>query len=405
MVSFERDGKVLALNTEEMTYLEFLNLFQPYLDAKELRSIIPDLGKFEISVDDVESTIMPKNKIWSVLTVLVSNGLSMKAVCHWYDTDHIEPCRDLNWLFSTYLKRGISPDDLARSFSGFLSRELLDDKKNVKTLLELGVKADTLVRDVMSREQIAKHFNLLYTNKANVNLVINTLGVFPEFYDLYPVNYLVELGADLLRMSEYIFYPTQPYVDMEKYLGELYHCGLNLTEFVSQVVLVKNLHLYVIVQFPEFFTDRYVDVKSVLKDVCTFRALKTPLKRNLENKLIILANFSKLASLGLIDEPKVVKKDWKWELNRIKRSIFDIVYDSQGYNFRYLLDVDDFKYAEEPKYVEETVSEPMESIIDSEIPDFLKPPKRKRVMIEEVELKVAGHLVRVPEAAPSVLER
>ena len=403
MVNFEKKGKNLTLNTEEMTHLEFFNLFQPYLKAEELLAKIPVLGDCDISADDVEAGIVCNNKIWSVYKSLVENGLSVKATNHWFDTDHVDPCRDLKWLFSAYTKRAISPDDLARSFSGFLSRELLDDEENVKILLDLGVNADTLVRDVMTKEQITEHFILLYSERASIDLVIDTLGVFPGFYTKYPISYLVELGADLLKVSEYIFYSTQPYVDMEKYLTEMCHYGLNLTEFVSKVILAKNLHLYVVVQFPDFFTDRYVDVKSILKDVCTFKVSKTPKRRDMENKLIILANFSELASMGLIDEPKRIKKDWRWEFNQICRSIFEEVYDSHGYSYEFLLDVDDFEYLDESKNVDESVPEFIESVLDAEIPDFLKSPKAVRAM-PSVDCKVLTR-AEVPEMAPSVYER
>ena len=181
MVNFENKGKNLTLNTKEMTHLEFFNLFQPYLDAEELLAKIPVLGECGISADDVEAGIARGNKTWRVYKSLVENGLSVRAANHWYDTDYIEPCQDLNWLFSAYLKRGISPDDLARAFSGFLSRGLLKEKKYVEILLKLGVTADTLVRDVLTREQITEHFNLLYSEEANIDLIMNTVGYSPSF--------------------------------------------------------------------------------------------------------------------------------------------------------------------------------------------------------------------------------
>ena len=127
----------------------------------------------------------------------------------------------------------------------------------------------------------------------------------------------------------------------------------------------------------------------------------------MENKLIILANFSKLASMGFIDEPKKVKKDWKWGFDQVQRSIFGVVYDSQGYSFNYLLDVPGFEYAEEKGSDNGITSASLEGIIDDEVPDFLKEPKRR---IARLELPVDPFNrvdlgTRVPEAAPSVIER
>ena len=416
MVNFEKDGLVLELDTKEMTHREFFILFQPSLDMEVLKSIIPNLRKFGISADDVEATIAPKNKTWGVLTRLVQNGLSVKSLCHWYDTDYIGPCEDLNWLFSAYLKRGISPDELARAFSGFLSRGLLNQKKNVEVLLNLGVTANTLVRDVMTREQITEHFKLLYDKKASIDLIINTVGVFPKFYEKYSVKSLHEMQADLLRVSEYIFFPTQSCTDAMKYLMDLEECHLSWTDFVCNVVVAKNINLHVIVEFAEFFSVRYVKVENVLRDVCEFKASKTPTRRNMENKLIILANFSKLAELGFIDAPKRVKKDWKWELDMIRRSIFYEVYDRHEYNCGFLLDADGFKYAEEVKPVDDAVSDSVKKIIDSEVPDFLKEPRRSRTSMLELPVdpfdkskKTPGRYFRspdgVPEMAPSVYER
>ncbi len=362
MINFEVDGKSLQFSTKEMSFLDYFKLVQPYLTAAELFAKIPVLNEYGISADDVEAEILPENKYWKILKLLAENGLSTKAVCHWYENGYAEPCMDIKWLFSFYLEKGVLPDGLARAFSKFLSRDLLEKEENVKTLLDLGVKPVTLVTDVMTKEQVVAHFNLLYSRGADANMIIDTLGVFPSFYGEYPVQCLVGLGADPLRISEYVFYPLQDYDEAEKYLSSLYHNGLSLTEFVSQVVVAKNLNLHIVVQFAQFFVDRYIDVKSVLKHVTGNSKVLS--RREMENKLIILANFSELVSLGLIDEPKKVRKEWKWQFNQICRSIFDEVIDSHGYRFNFLLD--GFAFAEEA-----ASDKPDDEANDSGIPSFL----------------------------------
>lgn len=344
MINFEVDGKNLQFSTKEMSFLDYFKLIQPYLPAEELLVKIPKLGEYGITADDVEAEIMSENKYWKIFKLLVENGLSVAAVCRWYGSDHVEPCEDLEWLFSFYLNTGISPDELARKFSDFLSRELLDERKNVEVLLNLGVSPTVLIKDVMTKDQVVEHFNLLYSRGIDMGMVIDTMGDFPNFYGKYPVEYLVDLGAKPLQISEYIFYKMQPYDEAEKYLRDLYHNGLNLTEFVSQVVIAKNSNLHIVVQFAQFFVDRYIDVKSVLKHVAG-NFTKVLSRREMENKLVILANFSELAAMGLIDEPKKTKKQWRWEFNQIQRSIFDEVIDSHGYYFSFFLD--DFKFADE----------------------------------------------------------
>ncbi len=384
MIQFDLDGRILQFATKEMSYLDYFKLVQPYLTAEELLAKIPVLGEYGISADDVEAEILPNKKFFQILKVLVENGLTIRAVRHWYDTKYAEPCLDIKWLFSFYLKKGVSPDELARAFSRFLSRDILVDVENVKILLDLGVKPATLVTEVMTKEQVVAHFDLLYSRGADINQIIDTLGVFPNFYGKYSVKNLVELGAEPLRISEYIFYPLQDYDEAEKCLRYLYHSGLSLTEFVSQIVVAKNHNLYIVVQFAQFFVDRYIDVKSVLKHVTGDSKILS--RRAMENKLVVLANYSELSSMGLIDEPKKLKKNWRWEFNQICRSIFDEVIDSHGYNFGFLLD--DFAFPEEKspaEFVDTNTTSAGAS--DSKIPSFL---------LHEVQK------TKVPEMASSV---
>lgn len=329
MVKVDVDGKMMELDVDGVDLLDFYRTAEKHLSIEELMNRIPELVSLGITADKIADGVPTDRKVWDVYQVLVKNGLSVQATRSWYGSNHKETAKDIGWLFRSYIDNGYQPDVLAMELSDFLSKEALNVKGNAKILIDIGVKADLLVK-IMTKNQIGSVFELLIRSGANIDLIIDAIGVYPKFYQVYPIKELLKIGANPLLISKYAFYPTQPYDVAESYLNELYSNGLNLSEFVSQVVIAGKTALHIVVHFASFFVERYINVRSVLRDADAEK-----------NKLVILANFSELEALGVIDEPQKTKKRWKKEVGL---NAYDIVFDSHGYDYEYLIHGDDYEY-------------------------------------------------------------
>ena len=292
-VKYSLNGTEMEFTTKDN--ISFLNGYIAVKDSlapEALLEVIPEFISNGVAADDIANNIASDNKTWEVFLSLVQHGLGDSAIAFWF--------------------QGVSDPRL-------------NDEENVKTLINLGVKANTLVLSVLDKDQIVKHFDLLCENGLDPNLAIQKVGYYPPFYKAHRIAKLVSHGATPILISTFAFDKAQPSDEAWVHLSELCRNGLVVTEFLKEVVVKRGLALQVVVHFAKFFKkDCYVDVEAVLRDAP-------------EDKLVVLANFSELAELGIIQNPKRVLKDWKKELGS---NIVEMVLDRHGYNYGYLLEAD-----------------------------------------------------------------
>lgn len=332
-MKIEMDGKVIALNTDKRLNLKTVVLnFIPYLPVVELQKQIPDFVKdLGISVDEIADKLAIEKRTWDIYKLLLANGFTFEKTRDWFssiDPAIIDPriaypktAQDFGWMFQTLLptiKHDHAPNFLAGYLSDFL-RKLLDDENNLLVLLNLKVDADVLVKTILTAEQITKYLKTLLKFGGNVNFAIERVGYCPDFYLKYPISFLVlKANASPLDIARNIFDIKKQQPDEEVLiLEQLCCCGMHLSDFVNQVVIKEKTNLHVVVDNAYYFKIiRRMDVKSILEDLRIFN--DNVAESVLDDRLIVLANYSKLKELGIVDK-KVLRK-WKRVIGSLRIS-------------------------------------------------------------------------------------
>ncbi len=324
MLKIEENGQVVMLDTDERLVLKKVVLeLIPYLKVPELQKQIPGFVKnLGMSVDEIADKLSIEKRTWEIYKLLLANGFTFEKTKDWFqsiDPAIVDPmiaypktAQDFGWMFQTLLssiKHDHAPNFLAGYLSEFL-RKILGDENNLLTLLSLKVDVNVLVKSILTVEQITKHLKILLKYGASVSFAIERVGYYPDFYLKYSISFLVlEAGASPLDIARNIFSMEKQCPDEEVLIiKQLCCCGMQLSDFINQVVIKEKANLQVVVDNAYYFQKVcHMDVRAILEEMRIFD--DNVAESVLKDRLIVLADYDKLRELGIVDK-KILRK-WK----------------------------------------------------------------------------------------------